>query len=65
MTTATKTAITPTRSEDYPQWYQEVIKAADLAETIKEGIALAANAIDSGKALDKLNALAQYTQEMG
>ena len=39
--------------------------AADLAGTIKEGIALAANAIDSGKALDKLNALAQYTQEMG
>ena len=33
MTTATKTAIVPTRSEDYPQWYQEVIKAADLAET--------------------------------
>ena len=33
MATATKTAITPTRSEDYPQWYQEVIKAADLAET--------------------------------
>ena len=29
-----KTAIVPTRSEDYPQWYQEVIKAADLAETI-------------------------------
>jgi prolyl-tRNA synthetase len=28
-----KTAIVPTRSEDYPQWYQEVIKAADLAET--------------------------------
>lgn len=27
-----KTAITPTRQEDYPQWYQEVIKAADLAE---------------------------------
>ena len=27
-----KTAISPTRSEDYPQWYQEVIKAADLAE---------------------------------
>jgi prolyl-tRNA synthetase len=27
-----KTAIVPTRSEDYPQWYQEVIKAADLAE---------------------------------
>ena len=28
-----KTAIVPTREEDYPQWYQEVIKAADLAET--------------------------------
>ncbi len=27
-----KTAITPTRQEDYPEWYQEVIKAADLAE---------------------------------
>jgi len=28
----TKTAITPTRSDDYPEWYQQVIKAADLAE---------------------------------
>ena len=27
-----KTAITPTREEDYSEWYQEVIKAADLAE---------------------------------
>lgn len=27
-----KTAITPTRSEDYSEWYQQVIKAADLAE---------------------------------
>ena len=27
-----KTAIQPTRAEDYPRWYQEVIKAADLAE---------------------------------
>ncbi|MEM8549567.1 MAG: proline--tRNA ligase [Verrucomicrobiota bacterium] len=27
-----KTAITPTRSDDYPEWYQQVIKAADLAE---------------------------------
>ena len=27
-----KTAITPTRADDYPQWYQQVIKAADLAE---------------------------------
>lgn len=25
-------AISPTRQEDYPQWYQQVIKAADLAE---------------------------------
>ena len=28
-----KTAITPTRAEDYPEWYQQVVKAADLAET--------------------------------
>ena len=27
-----KTAINPTREENYPQWYQEVVKAADLAE---------------------------------
>jgi len=27
-----ETAITPTREEDYPEWYQQVIKAADLAE---------------------------------
>ena len=27
-----KTAISPTREEDYSEWYQEVIKAADLAE---------------------------------
>ncbi|QDU96063.1 proline--tRNA ligase [Lignipirellula cremea] len=25
-------AITPTRADDYPEWYQQVIKAADLAE---------------------------------
>jgi len=29
----TKTAITPTRETDYPEWYQQVIKAADLAES--------------------------------
>ena len=29
---AEKTAITPTRHEDFPEWYQQVIKAADLAE---------------------------------
>lgn len=28
----TKTAITPTRAENYPEWYQQVISAADLAE---------------------------------
>ncbi|MCW5801113.1 MAG: proline--tRNA ligase [Deltaproteobacteria bacterium] len=27
-----KTAITPTRAENYPEWYQQVIDAADLAE---------------------------------
>ena len=30
---AKKTAISPTRAENYPDWYQEVIKAADLAES--------------------------------
>lgn len=32
MTQAKLTAISPTRKENYAQWYQEVIKAADLAE---------------------------------
>ena len=27
-----KTAITPTRSENFPEWYQQVIRGADLAE---------------------------------
>ena len=27
-----QTAITPKRTEDYPEWYQQVIKASDLAE---------------------------------
>ena len=27
-----KAAIAPTREEDYPEWYQQVVKAADLAE---------------------------------
>lgn len=30
--TKAKTAITPTRAENYPEWYQQIIKAADLAE---------------------------------
>ncbi len=29
---APQSAITPTRSQNYPEWFQEVIKAADLAE---------------------------------
>ncbi|MEM7781729.1 MAG: proline--tRNA ligase [Planctomycetota bacterium] len=27
-----KTAITPTRDQDYPEWYQQIVRAADLAE---------------------------------
>jgi prolyl-tRNA synthetase len=27
-----RTAITPTRAENYPEWYQQIITAADLAE---------------------------------
>ncbi|MCF7792587.1 MAG: proline--tRNA ligase [Candidatus Cloacimonetes bacterium] len=27
-----RTAITPTREENYPAWYQQVVKAADMAE---------------------------------
>ena len=32
MNNKAKTAISPTRAENYPEWYQQVIKAADLAE---------------------------------
>jgi prolyl-tRNA synthetase len=32
MSKAPQTAITPTRSQDYPEWYQQVIKHADMAE---------------------------------
>mgnify|MGYP001817286730 FL=1 len=32
MTNQEKTAISPTRNEDYPEWYQQVIKASDMAE---------------------------------
>src|SRR5512145_1826137 len=32
MDKAPKTAIEPTRVQDYPEWYQQVVKAADLAE---------------------------------
>ncbi len=27
-----KTAISPTRAEDFPEWYQQVVRAADMAE---------------------------------
>src|SRR5215469_2590732 len=32
MSNTTKTAISPTREDDYPEWYQQVVKAADMAE---------------------------------
>lgn len=32
MNTKIQTAITPTRQEDYPEWYQQVVKGADMAE---------------------------------
>ena len=32
MATKAKTAITPTREENYPEWYQQVVKKSDLAE---------------------------------
>lgn len=32
MSKPTPNAISPTRQEDYPEWYQQIIKAADLAE---------------------------------
>ncbi len=31
-TKAAKTAITPTRADDYPEWYQQVVRASDMAE---------------------------------
>lgn len=33
MAKAPSTAIKPTRAEDYPEWYQQVIRASDLAES--------------------------------
>ena len=30
---APKNAISPTRSENFPEWYQEVVKSADMAES--------------------------------
>ena len=32
MNKAPKTAISPTRAENYPEWFQQVIKGADMAE---------------------------------
>jgi len=31
-TAAAKTAITPRRDEDFPEWYQQVVRAAEMAE---------------------------------
>jgi len=31
-TSKSKSAITPARAENYPEWYQQVVRAADLAE---------------------------------
>ena len=33
-----KTAITPTRVDDYPEWYQQVIKAADLLSSVQQNL---------------------------
>src|SRR5947209_3861335 len=33
-TEATRTAITPRRDEDFPEWYQQVVRAAELAEPL-------------------------------
>jgi prolyl-tRNA synthetase len=30
--TTPRAAITPTRAEDFPEWYQQIVRAADLAE---------------------------------
>ena len=32
MASGKKSAISPTREDDYPEWYQQVVKASDLAE---------------------------------
>ncbi len=32
MSSQTKSAISPTRAEDFPEWYQQVVKAGELAE---------------------------------
>ena len=32
MSKQSKTAITPTRADNFPEWYQQVIKSADMAE---------------------------------
>ena len=39
--------------------------AAETAPSLKEGVRLAQEAIDSGKALEKLEALIEYTRENG
>ncbi len=29
-----QTAVSPTREENYPEWYQQVIKAADVQQVV-------------------------------
>ena len=36
-----QSAISPTRVEDYPEWYQQVVRAAELAEDAADRKALA------------------------
>ena len=33
MSDRVKTAVQPTRAQDYPEWYQQVVRASDLAES--------------------------------
>ncbi|MNI89626.1 Anthranilate phosphoribosyltransferase [compost metagenome] len=40
------------------------VYVAGLADNIREGVAIAAEAIDSGKALNKLEQLIQTTEEL-
>ena len=41
------------------------LMAAGKVETIKDGVGMAATAIESGAAMEKLDALVAYTQENG
>ena len=34
-----KTAISPTRSENYPEWYQQVVRARNWRKRVRCGVA--------------------------